>query len=219
LNATVYSALTTTGSPGAQGSYYFRPIDTGASPFPYVFSNHAGLVVEPNPIYFDKLFQNPQINQTECLCNRSWAAAPPSLSTIWAHTPIILPNFIDTNIDLTTLVYSIDNDPSYTNTAHPTWLLSGENRPLASCPTPTAPRFTDRGRFRPAADEFLSRGAGKCFPLFQCVFSPLQIAKEALPQINAVLEIGLQAANHIHPSLAVLIRTIESALIFLPCRL
>lgn len=97
MNATVYSALTTTGSPGAQGSYYFRPIDTGASPFPYVFSNNAGLVVEPNAIYFDKLFQNPQINQTECLCNRSWAAAPPSLSTIWAHTPIILPNFIDTH--------------------------------------------------------------------------------------------------------------------------
>ena len=78
------------------------------------------------------------------------------------------------------------------------------------------PTEADSGRLQ---IESLRRGAGKCFPLFQCVFSPLQIAKEALPQINAVLEIGLQAANHIHPSLAVLIRTIESALIFLPCRL
>lgn len=40
-NATIYSALTTTGSPAAQRSYYFRPLDIGAPPFSYVFSTDA----------------------------------------------------------------------------------------------------------------------------------------------------------------------------------
>jgi hypothetical protein len=100
-NATIYSALTTTGSAAAQRSYYFRPLDTGAPPFPYVFSTGAYLLIAPNAIYFDKRFQNPQIHQTELSLEQQFGRRTTLTATYMGSYARELPNFIDTNIDLT----------------------------------------------------------------------------------------------------------------------
>ena len=102
-NATVYSALTTTGSANAQRSYYFRPLDTGAPPFPYVFSSSAYLVVAPDAIYFDKRFQNPQIDQTALSLQQELGRHTAITLTYMGSYARELPNFIDTNVDLNSL--------------------------------------------------------------------------------------------------------------------
>lgn len=98
-NATVYSALTTTGSTVAQRNYYFRPLDTGAPPFPHVFSTGAYLVVQPNAIYFDRRFQNPQIDQTELSLQQQLGHRTALIVTYMGSYARELPNFIDTNFD------------------------------------------------------------------------------------------------------------------------
>jgi len=102
-NATIYSALTTTGSAAAQRSYYFRPLDTGAPPFPYVFSSGSELVVAPNAIYFDRRFQNPQIDQTELSLQQELGHRTALTLTYLGSYAHELPNFIDTNVDLNAL--------------------------------------------------------------------------------------------------------------------
>ena len=102
-NATIYSALTTTGSAAAQRSYYFRPLDTGAPPFPYVFSTDAYLLVQPNVIYFDKHFQNPQVRQAEVSLEQQLGRRITLTATYMGSFARELPNFIDTNVDLASL--------------------------------------------------------------------------------------------------------------------
>jgi TonB dependent receptor len=111
-NATIYSAATTTGSAAAQRNYYFRPLDTGAPPFPYIFSNDAYLAVSPNAIYFDKHFQNPQIDQTELSLQQELGHRTAVTVTYMGSYARELPNFIDTNVDLNavgTLNYTIED--------------------------------------------------------------------------------------------------------------
>ncbi len=114
-NATIYSALTTTGTAAAQRSYYFRPLDTGAPPFPYVFSTGAYLLIAPDAIYFDKRFQNPQIHQTQLSIEHQFGRRTTLSATYMGSYARELPNFIDTNVDLTALGvlnYSIE-DPNH----------------------------------------------------------------------------------------------------------
>jgi hypothetical protein len=102
-NATVYSALTSTGSAIAQRSYFVRPLDTGAPSFPYIFSSSATLAVTPNAVYFDKRFQNPQINQTQLSLQQELGHRTALTLTYMGSYAHHLPNFIDTNIDLSAL--------------------------------------------------------------------------------------------------------------------
>ncbi|HZD50787.1 MAG TPA: carboxypeptidase regulatory-like domain-containing protein [Silvibacterium sp.] len=102
-NATIYSALTTTGSAVAQRNYYYRPLDTGAPPFPYIFSSDAYLLVAPNAIYFDKHFQNPQIDQTALSLQQELGHRTALTVTYMGSYARELPNFIDTNVDLNAL--------------------------------------------------------------------------------------------------------------------
>lgn len=119
-NATVYSALTSTGAAIAQRNYYFRPLDTGAPPFPYVFSSNPVLTSTPDVIYFDKRFQNPQIEQAEVSLEQSLGHKTSITLTYMGSFGRELPNFIDTNIDLTSLGllnYTID-DPQHLGPLH-----------------------------------------------------------------------------------------------------
>jgi hypothetical protein len=101
VNSTALSALSGTGSVNAQRSYYFRPTDTGAPPFPYVFSTPPAHSVAPNAVFFDAHFQNPQIQQAELSVEQSigWATSL-SVSGLLSLGRE-LPNFVDANIDLT----------------------------------------------------------------------------------------------------------------------
>src|SRR5579883_2243644 len=53
INSTAFTALTATGSAHSQRTYFYRPRDAGAPPFPYVFSSNPVLAVKPNAVYFD----------------------------------------------------------------------------------------------------------------------------------------------------------------------
>ncbi len=110
VNSTAYSALTQTGSPFAQRSYYFKPLDTGTPPFPFVFSATPYLAVAPAAVYFDKRFQNPQIHQAEVSIqqkvNRDTVI---TLSGLYSGGRE-LPDYLDTNIDQSsaqTLTYNV----------------------------------------------------------------------------------------------------------------
>ena len=100
INSTAFSALTQTGTATSQRSYYYKPLDLGAPPFPYVFSSTPVTTVAPSAVYFDRHFQNPQIHQTDLALEQQ----------VGRHTNITLaylgsygrelPDYIDTNIDL-----------------------------------------------------------------------------------------------------------------------
>jgi hypothetical protein len=68
-NATVETALTQTGSPNGDLSFFMRPTDDcqncvdGAPPFPYVLRGPPGSVVKPGAVEFAPNFRNPEIHQ------------------------------------------------------------------------------------------------------------------------------------------------------------
>jgi hypothetical protein len=127
-NATVYSALTSTGSPRSARTYYYRPLDAGALPFPHVFASDETPYVSPTAtgqsdagpaaVYFDKRFQNPQVDEAELsLQQEFWrrTALMVGYQGSYAHE---LPQFIDSNIDLSataSLFYSVIDPGSPVN--------------------------------------------------------------------------------------------------------
>jgi hypothetical protein len=131
-NATVYSALTTTGSAGAQDSYYSVLSIQARHLSPMSSRTMPVSLSSPTRSTSTSFFRMRRSIKPSCLCNRSRAAAPRSLSTIWTHTPIICPTLSTRTSISPHLACSIDNDPSYTNTPHPTWLGGEENPPLAA---------------------------------------------------------------------------------------
>jgi hypothetical protein len=127
-NATVFSALTSTGSSRAARTYYYRPLDAGALPFPHVFAANETPYVSPtavgqnatgpSAVYFDKRFQNPQIEETEfSIEEQLWHKTALTLSYLgsYAHE---LPQFLDRNIDLSataSLFYNVIDPGDPTN--------------------------------------------------------------------------------------------------------
>ncbi len=110
VNSTAYSGLTQTGSPNAQRAYYFKPLDTGAPPFPFVFSGTPYLANAPSAVYFDPRFQNPQIHQAEISLQQKIGHETTITASGLYSAGRELPDYIDTNIDLTsaqTLTYSV----------------------------------------------------------------------------------------------------------------
>jgi Carboxypeptidase regulatory-like domain/TonB dependent receptor len=101
INSTIFTALSSTGSPNGQQTYFYRPTDKGTPPFPYVFSAKPTLSVAPNAVYFDPRFQNPQIHQAEVSLEQALPHKTTITFTYMGSAGRELPNFIDTNINLT----------------------------------------------------------------------------------------------------------------------
>jgi hypothetical protein len=109
-NATVFNALTSTGSARSARSYFYRPLDAGAPQFPYVFAanetpytdpNAADqLRSRPNAVYFDQRFQNPQIHQAELSLEQRLGRGSSVTATLMASEGRELPQYLDRNIDL-----------------------------------------------------------------------------------------------------------------------
>ncbi len=100
INSTAFTALTQTGSPNSQQTYFYRPHDKGAPPFPYVFSSKPVLAVKPNAVFFDRRAQNPQIHQAELSLEQDLGHKTILTLTYMGSAGRELPNFVDTNIDL-----------------------------------------------------------------------------------------------------------------------
>jgi len=99
INSTIFSALTATGMPGGQNSFFFLPTSAGAPSFPVVLSTApppSG--VRPNVVFFDSNFQNPQVHQIDMTLehNLGWGTVL-SISYL-ASLGRELPGFADTNI-------------------------------------------------------------------------------------------------------------------------
>ena len=115
-NATIYSALSLTGNAQSTSEYYFRPLDTGAPPFSYVFGPHPYIPSNtPEVFFFDKHFQNPQINQMEISLEQHLGPRTAITFTYMSSISHELPYFVDTNIDTTStglINYAVD-DPQH----------------------------------------------------------------------------------------------------------
>jgi hypothetical protein len=109
-NATVFSALTSTGVAHAPRTWSWRPMDIGAPPFPYVFPSAETPYVDPaapdqastapEVVYFDPRFRPPQIDQADLELEQSIGRRMAIVVTAMATNGHDLTQFVDTNIDL-----------------------------------------------------------------------------------------------------------------------
>ena len=110
INSTVFAALTETGAKTSQRSYYFRPVDQGAPPFPHVFTAEPPFTNQPNAVYFDQSARHPAVQEMELSFGQELGHQTELTVAFLGSLGRRLPNFIDKNIDLTsigTLTYKI----------------------------------------------------------------------------------------------------------------
>ncbi len=110
-NATVYSALTSTGSARSPRSYSWRPMDIGAPAFPYIFATgetpytdaHATnqQSTAPEVVFFDRNFRRPQINTFDLSLQQVLGRRTLLTVAGIASSGHDLTQFVDTNLDLT----------------------------------------------------------------------------------------------------------------------
>jgi Carboxypeptidase regulatory-like domain len=119
-NATVFSALTSTGSANSPRTYSYRPLDVAAPTFPHVFARDEMPFVNPNApnhnstapeaVFFDPHFRHPQINQMDLSLEQEIGLRTVLTFTGMASDGHDLTQFIDTNIDVAnwaTVFYSM----------------------------------------------------------------------------------------------------------------
>lgn len=112
-NATVYSALTTTGSARSPRSYRWRPMDIGAPAFPWVFLSNEVPYTDPNEsdqVFFDPHFRRPQINSFDLSLQQALGRGTLLTIAAIASDGHDLTQFMDTNLDRTvtaTIFYSV----------------------------------------------------------------------------------------------------------------
>ncbi|MGA8532041.1 MAG: TonB-dependent receptor [Acidobacteriaceae bacterium] len=119
-NATVYSALTSTGSARAPRSYAWRPMDAGAPAFPYVFASGETPYTDPlasdqqtsapEVVFFDGNFRRPQINSIDLSVQQALGRGTLLTVAAIASDGHDLTQFMDTNLDRSataTIFYSI----------------------------------------------------------------------------------------------------------------
>ena len=112
VNSTVFAALTQTGVAASQRSYYFKPVDEGAPPFPHVFTAEPPFTNQPNAVYFDSHSRNPMVQEMELSLGQPLGSRTDISLIFLGSLGRKLPNFIDKNIDLSsvgTITYGIDN--------------------------------------------------------------------------------------------------------------
>jgi len=120
-NATVYSALTSTGSVRSPRTYSWRPMDAGAPQFPYVFAADETPYVDPaepdqratapEVVFFDPHFRRPQINRAELSLEQALGSRTLLTATGMAAEGHHLTQFVDTNVDLedtASLFYNVE---------------------------------------------------------------------------------------------------------------
>ena len=130
-NAAILAALTQTGSPNGDLNFFFKPTDTGAPPFPYVFSGDPQTVVTPGAVSFASNFRRQQVDQAVFSIEQNlpdhWMFSVSALASLGRHLPIS----IDANLQKPTdsITYNVVDS-----------LGAG---PIKS-PTITVPFYTER---------------------------------------------------------------------------
>jgi hypothetical protein len=102
-NATVLTALTQTGSPNGDLSFFLRPTDNlhagGAPPFPYVLAGEPASMVKPGAVEFAPNFRNPQVHQAVSALEESLPGHVQLTASAMVSLGRRLPISIDTNFD------------------------------------------------------------------------------------------------------------------------
>jgi len=97
-NAAILAALTQTGSLNGDLNFFFKPTDTGAPPFPYVFPSAPQSVVTPGAVSFASNFRRQQVDQAVFSVEQNlpdhWLVSASALMSLGRHLPIS----IDTNL-------------------------------------------------------------------------------------------------------------------------
>ncbi len=113
-NLTVETALTQTGSPKGDLSFFMRPTDDlpnyggGAPPFPYVPRPPGpGSVIMPGAVEFAPSFHNPEVHQAVAAVEESLPGGIELTASAMASLGRRLPISIDTNLDLPTPLQTI----------------------------------------------------------------------------------------------------------------
>ncbi len=112
VNSTAFAALTQTGAKTAQRSYYFKPVDEGAPPFPHVFTAEPPFSNLPNVVYFDPHAGNPLVQEMEASLAQQIGVGTEITFSFLGSLGRKLPNFIDQNIDIAsagTITYAVDD--------------------------------------------------------------------------------------------------------------
>lgn len=104
-NATLLTALTQTGSPSGDLSFFMRPTDDlpnypgGAPPFPYVLAGEPLTQVKPGAVEFAPGFQNPEVHQAVAAVEENLPAQIRVTGSALLSLGRRLPISIDTNFD------------------------------------------------------------------------------------------------------------------------
>ena len=102
-NATVETALTQTGSPNGDLSFFLRPTDNlnagGAPPFPYVLEGEPASVVKPGAVEFAPNFRNPEVHQAVTAVEATLPGHVQLTASAMVSLGRRLPISIDTNFD------------------------------------------------------------------------------------------------------------------------
>jgi hypothetical protein len=99
INSTIFNALTSTGMPGGQNSFFFTASTPGAPSFPAILSTAPVSSAKPSVVFFDPHFQNPQIRQADLIVERSLGWDTKLTVSYLGAFGRQLPNFVDTNIN------------------------------------------------------------------------------------------------------------------------
>ena len=112
-NATLETALTQTGSPKGDLSYFLRPSDDcqfcagGSPPFPYVFAGPPASVVKPGAVEFAPNFRNPEVHQAVASLEESLPGHIQLTGAALVSLGRRLPSAVDTNLDAPTATQTI----------------------------------------------------------------------------------------------------------------
>jgi hypothetical protein len=104
-NSTLETALTQTGSPNGDLSFFMRPTDDlpnhggGAPPFPYVLAGKPGSIIKPGAVEFAVIFRNPEVNQAVVAVDETLPGHVEVTASSMVSLGRRLPISIDTNFD------------------------------------------------------------------------------------------------------------------------
>jgi hypothetical protein len=103
LNGTVENIYLNTGSPLGQYTTTYLPTTAGAPAFPALSASSGSAPAAPSVYYFDKHFQNPQVNEFDLILQQDLGRTVVLNVSYLGGLARELPNFVDLNLDPTTV--------------------------------------------------------------------------------------------------------------------
>jgi hypothetical protein len=97
INSTIYNALTATGVPGSQFSFFFTATGAGAPSFPQILTTQPNNTSALAIAYFDPNFQSPSVQQMDLTVEREIAHNTVLSVSYLGSLGRSLPDFVDTN--------------------------------------------------------------------------------------------------------------------------